>query len=435
MQSISAIGEDVIASKATSAQQIRAYRGPAILSYGFRPFFLFGAIWAAVAMALWPPLLAGTISLPTAFDPVKWHAHELVYGYVPAIISGFLLTAVPNWTGRLPVTGTRLLALFALWAAGRVAVLSSAIIGENIAAGVDLLFLAALGAVVAREIVAGKSTRNLKVLGVIAVLLGGNATFHAEAMLASAHAYGTRIGVAVILLLIMLIGGRIIPSFTRNWLVRQTPGRLPHAFDGFDQIAVAAAGVVLVCWVAAPDAAVTAWLALPAALLHLWRLWRWAGERTGTEPLVAILHIAYAFVPIGFALLALGILRSDILAVSGALHAWTAGAIGTMTLAVMTRASLGHTGKPLAATTAIKLIYAAVICAALARIVAGFGVARDPLLNLAAAAWIFAFAGFAIVFGPLLARRWAASGPSAGGAALDDAARNRRRSHSARTAN
>jgi uncharacterized protein involved in response to NO len=150
----------------------------------------------------------------------------------------------------------------------------------------------------------------------------------------------------------------------------------------------------------APDAALTAWLALGAGLIQFWRLGRWAGERAGQEPLVAILHIGYLFVPIGFALLALGILRPDIISSSGALHAWTAGAVGTMTLAVMTRASLGHTGQPLTATRAVQTIYVAVIFSALARIVAGFGITRDPMLHLSGAAWIFAFAGFATVFGP-----------------------------------
>lgn len=392
------------AKMANSAQLIRNYGGPALLSYGFRPFFLFGAIWAAATMALWPALLAGSITLPTAFDPVHWHAHELIYGYVPAIIGGFLLTAIPNWTGRLPVVGARLLALFALWGAGRLAVLSSAVIGEAAAAVIDLLFLAALGGVVAREIIAGRNTRNLKVLGVLAVLFAGNAIFHVESLYSISSGHGVRIGIASIVLLIMLIGGRIIPSFTRNWLVRQGPGRLPQPFDRVDQLAIAIGGAVIVLWIAAPDAVLTAWLALAAGLVQFWRLGRWAGERTGGEPLVAILHAGYLFVPLGFGLVALGILRPDIVSPSGALHAWTAGAAGTMTLAVMTRASLGHVGKPLTANRTVQAIYIAVILSALARVTAGFGIARDPMLHLSAAAWVFAFAGFAAVFGPLLAR-------------------------------
>src|SRR5262245_29993506 len=328
---------------AHSAKLIRSFRGPALLSYGFRPFFLFGAIWAAFVMALWPAMLAGSLTLPTAFDPVRWHAHELIYGYVPAIVAGFLLTAVPNWTGRLPVVGTRLFALFALWVAGRAAVMFSAFIGSAIAAAVDLLFLAALGATVAREIIAGRSTRNMKVLAVLAVLLAGNAVSHAELILSLHSAHGLRVGLAAILMLIMLIGGRIIPSFTRNWLVRQGPGRLPRAFDRFDVLTLILAGAALGLWIATSDSALTAAAAFAAAAAQFWRMARWAGERTRSERLVLILHAGYAFVPLGFALLGLSILRPDIVLASAATHAWTAGAIGTMTLAVMTRASLGHT--------------------------------------------------------------------------------------------
>lgn len=388
---------------ATSAEQIRNYRGPALLSYGFRPFFLFGALWAAMAVAIWLPMLAGSLTLPTAFDPIQWHTHELIFGYVPAIVAGFLLTAVPNWTGRLPVTGTPLLALFALWAAGRAAILVSASLGAGLAAIIDLAFLAALAAVVAREIIAGNSLSNLKVLAAIALLFTGNAAFHAEAVLSLGDGHGVRIGIAATLLLIMLIGGRIVPSFTRNWLVRQGPGRLPQPFGRFDMVAIAGAGVALATWIVAPSAAVTAWLAAGAAGLHAYRLSRWAGERTASEPLVTILHVAYAFVPLGFALLALGVLRPDVILPSGALHAWTAGAVGLMTLAVMTRASLGHTGQPLTATAPIQAIYAAAIIAALSRIVAAFGIAREPLLHLSATAWVLAFLGFVLVYAPLLA--------------------------------
>jgi len=390
---------------AGSAELIRNFRGPALLSYGFRPFFLFGAIWAAATMAIWPAVLGGSIALPTAFDPVRWHAHELIYGYVPAVISGFLLTAVPNWTGRLPIVGAKLLALFALWAAGRAAVMFSGLIGAALAAAVDLLFLAALGATVAREIVAGRSTRNLKVLVLLTVLLAGNAISHAELLYSARSSYGLYVGLAAILMLIILIGGRIIPSFTRNWLVRQGPGHLPRPFDHFDQLAVAISAAALAMWIAAPMAVVTAGITASAAGAHVWRLGRWAGERSGSEPLVAILHIGYGFVPAGFALLSMSIIRPDIVPASAAIHAWTAGAIGTMTLAVMTRASLGHTDRPLIATLAIQSIYVAVIFSAVTRVLAGLGMARDPMLHLSAAAWVFAFAGFVAVFGPVLAAR------------------------------
>jgi uncharacterized protein involved in response to NO len=389
----------------TTAEQVRSYRGPAILSYGFRPFFLLGAIWSALAVAIWLPLLAGSLTLPITLSPVEWHVHELLYGYLPAIAAGFLLTAVPNWTGRLPVTGMPLLVLLLVWIAGRLAMLISAWVGGPAAATVDVLFLATLVCVIGREIIHGSSKQNLKVLVLIGLLLVGNVVFHLESMRpVGTSGYGMRIGIGTAILLITVIGGRIIPSFTRNWLARRPPGSMPTAFNRFDVIAIAGGAAAIALWVVAPRHYATAMLALIATLLHAIRLARWAGYRTLREPLVAVLHVAYAFVPIGFLLVSSSIVAPVLIAASGALHCWTAGAIGLMTLAVMTRASLGHTGQPLTATVPVQLVYLAVVIAAVARIVAAFDIARAPLLHLAATAWVAAFGGFAIIYWPLLTR-------------------------------
>lgn len=390
---------------ATSAAQIRAFTGPALLSYGFRPFFLFGALWAALAVALWLPMLSGHLVVPSAFGPIEWHVHELIYGYVPAIVAGFLLTAVPNWTGRLPIVGTRLLGLFLIWIAGRLVVLTSAWVGAGLAAAIDVSFLALLGGVIAREILAGKDARNLKVLAGVTLLFVGNVLFHLEAIAGFGSGHGTRLGIAATVLLIMLIGGRIVPSFTRNWLARRGAGRLPAPFGNFDVVVMVTSGVALVSWIVAPQSLPTALLAFVAFGLNGARLSRWAGDRTVAEPLVLILHLAYAFVPIGFLLLAVSIVLPEFVAPSGALHGWTVGAIGVMTLAVMTRASLGHTGRPLTATRPIQLIYVAALVAAVARIAAAFDVLREPMLHVSATAWVMAFAGFVIVYAPLLAWR------------------------------
>jgi uncharacterized protein involved in response to NO len=247
------------------------------------------------------------------------------------------------------------------------------------------------------------------VLVLVGLLFAGNAIFHWEAM--SMHAgsgYGGRVGVGAAVLLITLIGGRIVPSFTRNWLVRSRPGRLPTPFGRFDAIAIAGGAVAIGCWIALPQAAPTAALALLAGLLHAVRLGRWAGYRTAAEPLVLVLHVAYAFVPIGFLLLALAIATPSMVVATGALHGWTVGAIGTMTLAVMTRASLGHTGQALVASLATRLIYAAIIVAAVARIITAFDIWRAGLLAVSATAWVAAFGGFALSYGPLLVKPRAA---------------------------
>ena len=393
----------------TTAEQVRNYRGPAILSYGFRPFFLFGAIWSALAVAIWLPMLSGSAALPIALSPVDWHVHELLYGYLPTIAAGFLLTAVPNWTGRLPVTGIPLLGLLLIWIAGRLAMLVSARIGAPAAAAIDVLFLAVLASVIAREIIRGHSTQNFKVLALISLLCVGNAVFHLEGMQTSAsRGYGIRIGIGTAILLITVIGGRIIPSFTRNWLARRPSGPMPTPFNRFDMTAIVGGVAAIALWIVAPSRYATAILALVAALLHAIRLARWAGHRTIREPLVLVLHVGYAFVPIGFVLVALGIAAPALVTPTGALHGWTAGAVGLMTLAVMTRASLGHAGQPLTATVPIRLIYFAAAIAAVARILAAFDLARTPLLHISAVTWVAAFGGFAVVFWPLLTRSRAA---------------------------
>jgi uncharacterized protein involved in response to NO len=391
-------------SMPAALERRRAYRGPALFSYGFRPFFLAAAAWSAVAIALWLPQLLGLLTLPTAFNATDWHVHEMLFGYVAGVIAGFLLTAIPNWTGRLPVTGSPLAMLSLVWLAGRAAVLFSTHIGAAAAAVIDISFLALLGGVAVREIVAGRNWRNLRVLGLLVVLIVANVLFHAEAMAFGHSEYGARLGIAAVVGLIMLIGGRIVPSFTHNWLARREPGRLPRPFSRYDALTLTASAVALGAWVVAPDARASGAALLAAALLQGWRLARWAGERTVAERLVLILHIAYAFVPLGFALLGASALWPTAFAPSAGVHAWTAGAMGTMTLAVMTRASLGHTGQALTASAATQGIYLCVLTAAATRVAAAL-LASAPLMHLAALAWMAAFAGFVLVYGPLLIGR------------------------------
>jgi uncharacterized protein involved in response to NO len=385
----------------TPIPRLKPYEGPALFSYGFRAFFFFGACDAALAVALWLPLFEGEIALPTLFAPRDWHVHEMLFGYVPAIVTGFLLTAIPNWTGRLPLQGAPLIVLVVAWAAGRGAVLFSATLGWLTAALIDVGFLALVAAAAAREIIAGRNWRNLKVVIPITVLALANAGFHLEAHVFGMADFAIRAGVTAVLILLMLIGGRIVPSFTRNWLARENPGRLPVPFGKFDAVAIAVSIVALCIWVIAPHGLVTGTALLLAGILHLVRLGRWAGERTARDRLVLILHVAYAFVPLGFILTSLA--AFGMVQPSAGLHAWMAGAVGTMTLAVMTRATLGHTGHELVAGAGTQAIYAAVVLAALARVVAGLVPAWTvPLLHFSAVAWIAAFGGFAFLYGPVL---------------------------------
>jgi len=325
----------------------------------------------------------------------------MIYGYGSAVIAGFLLTAIPNWTGRLPVNGLPLAMLATLWLVGRVAVAMSADIGLAITAVIDVAFLVALALVALREIIAGKNWRNLRVLVVIGVLIAGNVVFYFEAIVIGGASYGIRLGIAAIILLITLIGGRIVPSFTRNWLVRVNPGRLPVPFARFDAVTIAASAVTLLAWALWPEHIVVGVLLLGTGILQAVRVARWAGDRTLADRLVLVLHVGYAFVPLGFLLMGAAILWPDVLPPSAGWHAWGVGAIGLMTLAVMTRATLGHTGRALAASTATQVIYAGIAVAALVRIAATVAPSL-ALLLIAAGAWIAAYLGFLAVYGPML---------------------------------
>jgi uncharacterized protein involved in response to NO len=383
--------------------RLKAHQGPALLSYGFRPFFFFGACHAALAVALWLPMFEGEISLATLFAPRDWHAHEMLFGYVAAVVTGFLLTAIPNWTGRLPLQGTPLLSLILIWFAGRFSVAWSAHLGWLLSASIDCAFLVLVVAAAGREIIVGQNWRNLKVLIPVSVLGLANIGFHAEAYIRGVAEFSIRAAIAALVILIMLIGGRIVPSFTRNWLSRENPGRLPAPFGRFDAASIAFSAVALCLWVVTPEVVWTAIALLAAAVLQFVRLARWAGDRTARERLVLILHVAYAFVPLGFALAGFAAFGSVL--PSAGLHAWMVGAAGTMTLAVMTRASLGHTGRELVARAGTQAIYASVVIAACARIAGAlFPSWTFVLLHIAALAWVAAFGGFALLYGPVLFR-------------------------------
>ena len=380
---------------------------PTLFSYGFRPFFLAGSVWAAVSIFLWIPQYFGEFMLTTALAPRDWHVHEMLYGYLAAVIAGFLLTAIPNWTGRLPVAGLPLAALVAIWVAGRVAMLLPPSLGAAAAAAIDIAFLVALAAVALREVVAGRNWRNLRVLGVLLVLIGGNVVFHAEAAISGAADYGIRIGIAAAIGLIMLIGGRIVPSFTHNYLRRLAaqgiPGRLPQSFSRYDAASILCAAAALFAWVVSPLSPAAGALLILAGVLQAIRLARWAGDRTLSDRLVLALHVGYGFIPLGLFLIGLASMRPDLISPSAGVHAWMVGAVGTMTMAVMTRATLGHTGRPLAASRATEALYALVVIAALARVASSFAY-PELLLHVAAFAWFGAFGGFALVYGPMLLR-------------------------------
>jgi uncharacterized protein involved in response to NO len=391
----------------------REQASPAVLSAGFRPFFLLAALWAFCVAPLFVAFIAGAVQVPTAFAPNVWHAHEMAFGYGGGVVAGFLLTAIPNWTGRLPLQGAPLAALVLLWCAGRLAVLFSSMIGPGLAAVLDLAFPFVFISVIAREIVVGRNWRNLPMVAALTMLFIGNTLTHLEALGAAPLAgHGNRLGVATLLTLVSLIGGRIVPSFTRNFLVKQSPTTAtPAPFDMLDRAALLITVVALGVWVVDPEMRAAPWFEIGAACALAARLGRWRGEETLGEPLLWVLHLGYAWLPLGLLLLGLNGSLS-FLPPTTALHALTIGAIGTMTLAVMTRASLGHTGRRLVAGPRTTAIYVLITLAALLRLFAPLPGAHYVVgLSLAAAAWCGAFGMFAIFyFRPLTQPRVGAEG-------------------------
>lgn len=371
---------------------------------GFRPFFFGGAAWALIAIALWIFSLMGELRLPTGLDALAWHRHEMLFGFVGAVISGFLLTAVPNWTGRLPIAGWPLASLFGLWAAARLALLFSAMTGLWLAAILDVGFFFVLGLLAAREVLEANN-RNLPIVGMILLFgIADAVDYLAVTGAIPAPDLGWQIALSIVLLLISLIGGRIIPSFTRNWMAKRgIRSGLPTQPGKFDLLVIGATAFALLAWVSGPATAPIGVVLIAAAVLQLVRWVRWRGFRTFADPLVLILHVGYAWLPAGLALLGLSLM--EIVPRSAAIHALTAGAMTTMILAVMSRASLGHTARELKANAATVVIYLLVTAGALLRVSASLGVIDYDLgIEVAGLVWGGSLLLFLIAYAPVLWR-------------------------------
>ncbi len=376
---------------------------PALWSMAFRPFFLAASLWSALALTLWIGLYLTGAALPSRFDPLSWHIHAMLFGFVLAAIAGFMFTAIPNWTGRAPIRGPILQLLVGLWLLGRAACLFSTFMPAWLAAAIDLAFPLCLCVLAAREIVAAHNWRNLAMPLPIALLTLADLLMFLEAAgFDIAPGLGWRLALAAIIVLISVIGGRIIPAFTRNWLTGRGRAALPAVPGAIDRAALGTLHAGLIGWAIFPTEKAIGAVLLLAGALMLWRLARWRGLSTGAEPLLAILHLGYAWIAAGALLLGLSMLSPQVPEVA-AVHALTAGAIGTMILAVMTRVSRGHTGRPLQADWLTILIYLLITAAAVTRVAAPFAASVSlDLLTISAVLWIASFALFAIGYAPML---------------------------------
>jgi uncharacterized protein involved in response to NO len=360
-------------------------------------------LWSAAALALWIIMLTAGIEIPSRFDPLAWHIHEMLFGFVMAAIAGFLLTAIPNWTGRLPVSGGLLAMLVGLWLLGRIVCLVSSLIPVWLTIGADISFPALLVAVIAREIIAARDWRNLPMIAPVMVLGVANLLMHLEADGTGVPSgLGWRLALSAVVVLISVVAGRIVPGFTRNWLAKRGNSDFPAVHGWIDRAALSTLHTGLFGWAFFPGFRAGGALLLLGGVLNLWRLLRWRGGATGAEPLLLILHVGYAWLVLGSALLGLATLDLDV-SQSAAIHALTAGAIGTMILAMMTRVTRGHTGRELTADPGTVAIYILVNIAAIARVVAAVGdVWTTQLLVASAILWIGAFALFILIYGPML---------------------------------
>lgn len=379
----------------STAQRRREYAGPPVFSYGFRPFFLSAAVWATAAVPLWVWTFLGG---PLAIDR-DWHVHEMLFGVIAGVVAGFLTTAVPNWTGRMPVIGAPLAGLWLLWLAGRIAMLAPPDFAPWTTV-IDSAFLVVFAGVVAREVLTGRNWRNLPICLLTGVLALANIAFHLDAGL-GLGGLGERAAIGVVTVMLALIGGRVTPSFTRNWLKARAIAVEPAAFGVVDKAALVLTVAAMLLWIILPTAAPVGAVLILAGLAHAVRLWRWRGWAARRDPLVAILHVGYGWLIPGLILLGLGV--AGVIPPSAGLHALTAGAMGVMVLAMMTRASRGHTGRPLQADRATVAIYLAANLATVLRVAAPlFPEVMAGLLGLAALLWGLAFGGFALVYGRML---------------------------------
>lgn len=370
-------------------------RGFALFALGFRPFYLLAAINAAVGVPLWVAQVLGLLPALGAMPALAWHAHEMLFGTLAAVIAGFLLTAVRVWTGRSTPTGAPLAALVLLWLLGRVAAWSGP---AWLAAASAVAFPLAVAAPLAVAVIAARNWRNLGVIGLLFGLAVACACFHLSLAGIGPHdtAQLAVLALDLIVLLVTLICGRVIPFFTRNAI----PGAPVRMRPWLDWAAFGATALVVL----SDAASVTGWpltaLLTLGAMLHLMRLAGWAPLRTRGKPILWILHLSYAWIVVGFLLRAWA--DPPLLGV----HAVAIGAVGGMVLSMMTRTARGHTGYPLHAGASEIAMYLLVQVAVVLRV---FGpmmlpVATPLLLGLSAAAWAGAFALFALRYAPMLLR-------------------------------
>lgn len=372
---------------------------PAVLGYGFRPFFLLAGIHAAIAIPLWLVFLPGSGSTPP-ISPLAWHAHEMLFGFIMAAVAGFLLTAVPSWTGSRGYAGAPLLGLTLLWIAGRFVVTFPLGLSAKMVALIDLAFIPALVLTILPALIRSGNRRNSIFIGLLAALFAANLQFHLNGAI---KIEPLLFGINVVLLMVAMVGGRILPAFTSSGLKLHGIEIRIRSYPPIDIATLIAILALVIVDLILPASIVAAVAATVAAVLLALRLARWQGHRTLRFPIIWVLHAAYAWLPVALALKAASLFGAPI-SQAGWIHALTAGAFSTMILAVMSRASLGHTGRELVAPRLIEIAYYLIGVAALMRVFGPMLFAETWQFWVIASGllWSFAFVLFLVIYAPIL---------------------------------
>lgn len=352
-----------------------------LFATGFRPFFLGAALAASIAMAAWALLLGGYLPWSGPLDSVHWHAHEMLFGFTLAIIAGFLLTAAQNWTGRTTARGPALAALVALWLAGRLAgVVDLGVVGLTL----DVAFPVVLAAVVGRPLWLAGSRRNYAFVGLLAGLSVVDLAWHLGWL---SQTDAAQLTLDAVLLLIVIVGGRIVPMFTRNTV----PASKAHSRPAFDRAALALTWALL-----AADALsigmnakwLVAAIAVAAGVAHVARMWTWGSRHVFRQPMLAILHLGYVWICVSLFLRAAVVLGVSV-PITIPTHVFTVGALGAFTLGMASRVSLGHTGRRIVAGRTLVSAYVLITVALALRVWGGLSPSSHAFM---AAAFAFSAA-------------------------------------------
>lgn len=372
---------------------------PLLFSFAFRPLFILVVLQAIIHIALWYALWNGMLTSSMEFSPIYWHGHEMAIGFAGAAIAGFLLTAVATWTGRPQVQGWPLVLLCSNWLLARLGLMAPAV-----SAAAGIFYWLCLLMLMAREVMSAANTRNYKVLLILLGFLILESVFQYSLLTQSAllrQVLWSQIFLVVVM--INLIGGRIIPAFTRNWLLKRrgtlSEDRLPAAFGTVDIAATLLLIVFFLATLAALDGGLILPLAIGTFVLQAWRLIRWKGYSCLSDPLVWMMHLSYAWIPIGALLVGLG--QAGYISISAGIHALTIGTVACMIISVASRAALGHTGRPLQAHPLLTASVILIALSALSRVGASM-LASDFLLTSSTVLWIGGFISFAIRYIPVL---------------------------------